>query len=80
MDETKKDPVKTLSDADIVSTKLTRRSLLAQTGLALGLAGAAVVAASTRSQAQAVDADAADPDVGDPDSDDDVSDPDADSD
>ena len=59
MAETRKDPVHTLTDEDIVSTTLTRRSLLAQTGLALGLAGAAAVAAApTAAKAQpAVDED-----------------------
>ena len=53
MAETRKDPVHTLTDEDIVSTSLTRRSLLAQTGLALGLAGAAAIAAApTAAKAQ----------------------------
>ena len=45
MVESKKDPIHTLADEDIVSTTLTRRSLLAQTGLVLGLAGVAAIGA-----------------------------------
>ena len=45
MTETKKDPEHTLNDEDIVSTPLTRRSLLAQTGLVLGLWAVAAGAA-----------------------------------
>ena len=48
MAETEKDPVHTLTDEDIVSTPLTRRSLLAQTGLVLGLAGVAAIGAAQK--------------------------------
>ena len=76
MPETKKDPVHTLTDEDIVSTPLTRRSLLAQTGLVLGLAGAAAIGtAPTTAKAQTVDEDDDDAEPGAPEADDDASDP-----
>ena len=76
MPETKRDPEHTLTDEDIVSTPLTRRSLLAQTGLALGLAGvAAIGAAPTPAKAQTVDDDDDDPEPAEPEVDDDDADP-----
>ncbi len=76
MAESKKDPVHTLTDEEIVSTTLTRRSLLAQTGLVLGLAGVvAIVAAPTTAKAQTVDDDDDDPEPGAPEADDDDTDP-----
>ena len=76
MAESKKGPVHTLTDEDIVSTTLTRRSLLAKTGLALGLAGvAAIGAAPTPAKAQTVDDDDDDPEPGAPEADDDDADP-----
>ncbi len=75
MAETKKDPVHTLTDEDIVSTTLTRRSLLAQTGLVLGLAGVAAIGAAPTTKAQTVDNDDDDPEPGAPEADDDDTDP-----
>ncbi len=75
MPETKKDPVHTLTDEDIVSTPLTRRSLLTQTGLVLGLAGvAAIGAAPTIAKAETVDEDDSDTEPGAPDVDSDDTD------
>ena len=76
MAETEKDPVHTLTDEDIVSTTLTRRSLLAQTGLVLGLTGMAVVNTTpTPAKAQTADDDDDDPEPGEPEGDDDPTDP-----
>ncbi len=75
MAETKKDPVHTLTDEDIVSTTLTRRSLLAQTGLVLGLASVAAIGAAPTTKAQTVDDDDDDPEPGAPEADDDDTDP-----
>ena len=76
MPETKKDPVHTLTDEDIVATLLTRRSLLAQTGLVFGLAGmVAVGAAPATVKAQpAADDDDEDPEPGAPEADSDDAD------
>ena len=60
MAESKKDPIHTLTDEDIVSTSLTRRSLLAQTGLVLGVAAIGAVPAPAKAQ-PANDADDNDP-------------------
>ena len=65
----------TLTDEDIVSTTLTRRSLLAQTGLVLGLAGVAAIGAAPTTKAQTVDDDDDDPEPGAPEADDDDTDP-----
>ena len=76
MAETKKDPVHTLTDEDIVSTTLTRRSLLAQTGLVLGLAGMAAISTTPMpAEAQTADDDDDDPEPGAPEGDDDPTDP-----
>ena len=75
MAETKKDPVHTLTDEDVVSTTLTRRSLLAQTGLVLGLAGVANISAAPTTKAQTADDDDDDPEPGAPEADDDDTDP-----
>ena len=76
MAETNKDPVHTLADEDIVSTTLTRRSLLAQTGLVLGLAGVAAIGTTPMpAKAQTADDDDDDPEPGAPEGDDDPTDP-----
>ena len=74
MTETKKDPVDTLTDEDIVSTALTRRSLLAQTGLVLGPAGMVAIGVSTTAKAETVDEDDSDTEPGAPDTDSDDTD------
>ena len=61
MAEAKNAPIHTLTDEDIVSTALTRRSLLAQTGLVLGLASVAATGAAPAKAQPANDADDDDP-------------------